>query len=349
MDRYLKITSLVLVVLLLGSTIVLGGNKDRIGTAAAPELLIPVGARGVAMGASMISNISGIDAIYYNPAGLVRGSSNIEIMFSNMTYFADMNVIYLAASAKAGSLGTFALSLKSLSIGNINQTTVDFPDGTGLVYSPSYVNLGFTYSTQLIDRVSVGATATWISHTIMSTTESGFGLNFGIQYVGLGLPGLSLGVAIKNIGSSMSFAGSDLYQQVIYTANTSRPTEFLSIKTAPADLPAMLELGVGYVYKIDEQTNFDITGNYMNAGLGEDEYRLGGEFAYDNMLFVRAGYNFVPDAAKDVVGNSSYMFNWAAGAGYKTDLGGLSVGLDYTYQNMKIFNGNHVITLTMGF
>ncbi len=349
MNKHLKITSLVLVVLLLGTTILLGGNKDRIGTAAAPELLIPVGARGVGMGGSMISNISGIDAMYYNPAGLVRGADNFEIMFSNMTYFADMNVIYLAASAKAGSLGTFGVSLKSLSIGDIKETTVDFPDGTGATYAPSYVNLGLTYSTQLIDRVAVGVTATWISHTIMSTTESGFAMNVGIQYVGLGVPGLSLGVAIKNIGSQMSFAGSDLYQQAIYTANSQRSAEFLSVKAAPSDLPTMIELGVGYNYKLDDQTNFNVTGNYMNAGLGDDEYRLGGEFAYENMLFVRAGYNFVPDAAKDVVGNSSYLLSWAAGAGYKADLGGFNLGIDYTYQNMKIFNGNHIITLTMGF
>jgi hypothetical protein len=349
MNKHLKITSLVLVVLLLGTTILLGGNKDRVGTAAAPELLIPVGARGVALGGSMISNISGLDALYYNPAGLVRGASNFELMFSNMTYFADMNVIYLAASARAGSLGTFAVSLKSLSIGDINETTTDFPDGTGAVYSPSYVNLGVTYSTQLIDRVAVGATVTWISHKIMSTSESGMAINFGIQYVGLGTPGLSLGVALKNIGSSMRFEGSDLYQQAIYVANQQRPTEFLSVKAADQDLPTMIELGVGYAYKIDDQTNLNVTGNYMNAGLGDDEYRLGAEFGYDNMLFLRGGYNFVPDAAKDVVGNSSYLYSWAAGAGYKADLGGASLSLDYTYQNMKIFNGNHVITLTLGF
>jgi len=348
MNKYLKITGLVLVVLLLGTAIVLAGNKDRTGTAASPELLIPVGARGVAMGGSPMASVSGVDAIYWNPAGVVRASNSFELMFSNMTYFADMNVVYAAAAVKAGSIGSFALHLKALSVGDIKETTVDFPDGTGAIYSPSYVNVGLTYSSQLIDRVSIGATATYMSHTIMSVSESGIALNFGIQYVGLGLQGLSLGVAIKNVGSSMRFEGSDLYQQATYAQNTTRPVEFLSVKAATNELPTTLELGVGYLYKLDDVTNLNVNGNYISAGFGDDEYKLGAELGYDNMLFVRGGYNLSPNAGNDAVGQNSYLYSWAAGAGYKADLGGFSVQLDYTYQNMKIFNGNHVVTLTMG-
>ena len=347
MNKHLKITSLVLVVLLLGTTIVLAGNKDRTGTAASPELLIPVGARGIALGGSAIASASGVDAIFWNPAGMVRSSNSFELMFSNMTYFADMNVVYAAAAIKAGSIGSFGLSLKSLSIGDIKETTVDFPDGTGAVYSPSYVNLGLTYSTQLIDRVAIGTTLTYMSHSIESVSETGFAMSFGIQYVGLGVQGLSLGVAIKNVGSSMRFEGSDLYQQATFVNNANRPLEFLSIKAATYELPTMLELGVGYMYKMDDMSNLSLNGNYVSAGFGDDEYKLGAEYGYDNSLFVRGGYNLAPNAGNDAVGENSYLYSWAAGAGYKADLGGFVLQVDYTYQNMKIFNGNHVVTLTM--
>ena len=44
-------------------------NKDRIGTAGAQELLIPVGARTIAMGASSMVFATGAEAIYRHPAG----------------------------------------------------------------------------------------------------------------------------------------------------------------------------------------------------------------------------------------------------------------------------------------
>ena len=47
-------------------------NQSRVGTAGAQELLIPVGARGIAIGGSSMIFANGVDAIYWNPAGLGR-------------------------------------------------------------------------------------------------------------------------------------------------------------------------------------------------------------------------------------------------------------------------------------
>ncbi len=79
--------SLALVIAL--SAMLLAGSEDRIGTAGAQELRISVGSRGVAMGGALVANCSGTEALYWNPAGVVR-QSGTEAMFSHLDYFAGM-------------------------------------------------------------------------------------------------------------------------------------------------------------------------------------------------------------------------------------------------------------------
>jgi hypothetical protein len=121
------------------------GDQTRKGTSGADQVLIPVGARSIATGGAFISTISGVEAIYYNPAGLdvMNGS---EAMFSFMNYIADINVSYVAIGAQLGDLGSLALDYKTIDFGDIPITTVDNPDGTGQSYSPSYLIVGLTYS-----------------------------------------------------------------------------------------------------------------------------------------------------------------------------------------------------------
>jgi hypothetical protein len=99
-------------------------QTDRIGTAGANELLIPVGARGVAMGSSTVTNSVGADAIFWNPANVARSENNFDLIASNMTYIADINIIYGAVAIKAGEFGSLGFSIKSLSMDGILKTTV---------------------------------------------------------------------------------------------------------------------------------------------------------------------------------------------------------------------------------
>ena len=49
------------------------GSGNRTGTGGASQLLIPVGARDLAMGGSTISTTYGIEALFWNPAGAPNG------------------------------------------------------------------------------------------------------------------------------------------------------------------------------------------------------------------------------------------------------------------------------------
>ena len=138
MIKKYKIQKILAVILLFSVTNIFAGGESRNGTAGAQELLIPVGAQGIALGGANVSNLSGVESIFYNPAGLSGMTGNVETMFSYMTYIADINLVYASVGINMGSLGTFGVALKSLDIGEIPETTVQNPHGTGSNFSPAY-------------------------------------------------------------------------------------------------------------------------------------------------------------------------------------------------------------------
>src|SRR5207249_4204003 len=75
-------------------TLSFAGRGDKVGTASGIELLIPIGARSIALGSSSLALVSGTEAIYWNPAGLVRENRSTGVMISHMSYLADINIEY---------------------------------------------------------------------------------------------------------------------------------------------------------------------------------------------------------------------------------------------------------------
>ena len=154
-----RAASLLSVAAALAGNLAYGGRGDKSGTAAAPELLIPVGARSIGIGGASLATAAGVEALYWNPAGLARAEGGTVVMFSHMSYLAEIGVEYGALSTRLGSIGYVGLAVKSLSVGEIPITTEDQPDGTGGTASPTFLVIGGTFSRQLSDRIFVGVTS----------------------------------------------------------------------------------------------------------------------------------------------------------------------------------------------
>ncbi len=328
------------------------GGENRVGTNAAPELLIPVGARDIALGGANIATTSGIEAIFWNPAGLARAKSNANAMFSHMNYIADIGVEYVALSAGFEGFGTIGFSLKSISVGDIAITTEDQPDGTGGTVSPTIVNLGITYSRLLTDRISVGATATLISERFDKVNATGVSFNAGVQYNGLGgVNGLSVGVAVKNIGPQMRFEGDGLLRNG-QVNDVLRPGTFYRVTAAAFELPSTIELGLSYAVDIGEQNGLNLSGMFQNNNFSSDEYKLGAEYSYDNTFFLRGGYNLSESKKNSSLGVSdktSFIYGFTAGAGIQYPVGNLDLTFDYAFRAVNFFQNNHVFAVKLGF
>jgi len=326
-------------------------QNKRVGTAAASELLIPVGARDMALGGSGIASSHGVNAIYWNPAGIARmGKTSAEAMFSSMSYIADIGVSYAAVAATFSDFGTIGLSIKSLNFGEIPLTTEDDPENSsGRFYSPTFVTAGLTYARGLTDAIAVGGTLKIISEKIERVSSSGFAFDFGVQYNGLvGIPGLLLGVTDKNIGPQMKFDGPGLFR-VAVTTEGLRPEQGYKSETASFELPSVVELGLSYDASVGENMNLMLNGVFTNNNLYLDEYKLGGELAFGMesvKLFARVGGAIVPEAEKALNEN---IFGLTFGVGLDYAATGIDISIDYAYRAVELFNANNVFTVKFGF
>ncbi len=317
------------------------GDIARKGTTGAEQLLIPVGARGIALSGSMLSNVTGLEAIYYNPAGLDI-SNQTEVMFNFMSYIADINVSYFAASTKVGDFGSIGLSFKSMDFGDIPITTNNFPDGTGRDYSPSYMVAALTYSKTISDRISIGTNFKLVSEKIVNSSANGLALDFGVQY--RFNDRLSLGASLKNIGTNMAYSGPDLQGKTgIPDADIGTQGGVYQITTESFQIPSYFEMSLAYAYNLNEQNSLMFGGAYTANNSMEDLATVGMEYGFMNTLYLRGGYNVLMENMDDYI----YGFTVGAGINYKiaADIGFV---LDYAFRQVQEFpEPNHVFTVKM--
>lgn len=342
-----KYTKIILIVLLLLSTAFqegYSGPRTKLGTMAAPELLIPLGSIGTALQGSNLATTTGVDAIYWNPAGLSQITTNsAEVMFSHMNYFADLNMQYIAGGVKIGSLGVIGVSLRNLDFGDpIPVTNEYYPEGTGETFSPTYLIGTLSYAKAMTDKVHFGTSVKLISEKIDRVSSTGIAFDFGLQYIA-GKSGLRFGIALKNLGSAMRFDGPGLDRSFIQNEITT----IRRITLQEFDLPTTLEIGLAYGVTFSKNNNVSVSTSFQNSGFTSDEYRFGLEYNYNNYVFLRGAYTLYPDKEKD-----EDLFGPSFGAGVKYPFGGLTLGFDYAYRitNEKGFDShNQFFTLRVGF
>ncbi len=336
---------LLILLIMIGFTAVsFAGDAARKGTNGADQLLIPVGARSIAASGAFMANVSGVEAIYYNPAGL--GSMvGTEAMFDYTSYIADINISYLAVGTNLGDLGSVALTYKSINFGDIPVTTVDNPDGTGQTYSPTYLTAGLTYAKALTDRVIAGATVKVIYEGILNTAASGWAIDFGVQYHFN--KNLSLGVAVANIGSNMEYTGEDLkIKTPVLDTRLGGGNGVYEADTEPFQIPSYFELSAAYKFFFNEKSELGLAATFRNNNNMDDQIRVGAEFSFMNMFYLRGGYNYYTN------NQDSYLFNsFTLGAGVSWEmLDGVKIIFDYAYRDVTsdALSANNVFTIKLG-
>lgn len=334
---------LILLVIISCTLLVEAGDKTRKGTTGADQLLVPVGARSIATGGAFLSNVKGLEALYYNPAGFAHFQGS-EAMFSYMSYIADINVSYFAIGTNLGDFGAFAFSIKAFDIGDIPVTTFESPDGDGTTYSPGFITLGISYSKIITDRVSIGVNGKLISESIMDVSATGFALDFGVQYRFDN--NLSIGANVMNIGTNMDYSGSNLQVStgIPNSQVGSRDGNYQVIAEA-FQIPSYFELSVGYEMDINEQNMLTVGSTFRNNNALEDQLKFGLEYGFAQTFFIRGGYNLL------VENTDQAIFGLTFGAGIDYNVGeDIGFVFDYAFRDVKEFpTSNHIFTVKMAF
>ena len=331
----MKLNKTVLSLLLVALAFTQGGNK--IGTGGASQLLIPMSARNISLAGSNASTASGLDAVQINPAGLsTKGSSEFKVTQMNYIADIDLNAISMALSISESS--SIAVWGRSLSVGEIEVTTLSDPNGNGQTYEPTLFVGGFTYSSRLTDRINFGLSAKYYMEKIQRSDASGMAFDFGVQY--LHESGISMGVSLKNIGPDMQFRGDALNVKSKPNGQNNQDldvtTQLLAQKVS---LPVIFDISLGYKYELDSETSTNLYTKYSNNDKSEKLLTGGLELQYDDMFFVRGGYESYME------NQENYIFGAAFGIGVQMS----SFSVDYGYRQAEFFDGNHVFTIGLAF
>jgi len=327
--------------LLFAATSMQAGDLDRIGTTSGSQLLIPVGARSIALGGAPLATINGAEAIYWNPAG-IAGGTNSEFMFNNMQYIANIDVNYLAAVFNGGNIGSFGFHISSMDFGDIERTTEDSPDGTGDFWSPTFVVAGFSYSRLLTDRIQAGITGKYVYESIIDASAGAFAIDMGVQY-NFG-KNLQLGVTMKNVGTKMRYSGTSLEQTfLVNSPNPDRDDGFFSSVAIESDIPSLFGFGMSYNVNVNEENSFVLSGAFSNYNDASDRIFSGVEYNFREMFYLRGGYNY--EAQVDA---ADQLFGATFGAGVNWSLGTFGFAADYAYQQVNdYFDSGNIFTVKL--
>ncbi|HMI30301.1 MAG TPA: PorV/PorQ family protein [Candidatus Limnocylindrales bacterium] len=324
------------------------GGLDRMGTAGAQELRIPVGAASVAIGGSATALGNGIANLYYNPASLAA-TDNAEAIVSYSTWLSDSKVNYGAVSTKVGSAGLVALSIKVLNIGDIIVTTEEASEGTGEILNPTYSVFGLSYARRMTDRVLIGLTANYVNEKVAQSTASGFAADLGVQY-DTGWRGLRFGFAMKNIGPNMQFSGPDFEERISLPGDDpSAQPHVVQLESTEFELPSYMQLGVAYDLGITSNQHATVYGSFQGNNFSTDEYRIGAEYLLGEHIALRGGY-VGQMALKEADRQSNYLYSYSYGAGLNFKLGDRPLNFDWAGTHLgEFFDDNQQVSLKIAF
>jgi len=322
------------------------GNPQRAGQAGASELLINPWARTSGWGGANIAGVRGLEGIFSNVAGLAF-TEKTELIFSQTQWlkFGDDAVADISSfgfSQKVGESGVLGFSVMSMSFGEIEITTVDLPDGGIGFYSPKFMNIGVSYAKIFSNSIYGGVTVKMISEQISNVGANGVALDAGIQYVTGAEDNLKFGISLKNVGPRMSFTGDGLsFRGIVGDDDDYKMT--VEQRSSELELPALLNIGLSYDVNV-MQHRITGAGTFTSNSFQKDQYRLGGEYSYNEMFMVRLGYTY-EDGIRTPSTRTTALRGPSAGFTVELPMGdeGSTFGLDYSYRHTDPFQGSHTI------
>ena len=334
------------VLALVFSTLVFG-QGSRMGTSSSSQLQVVQGARHLSGGGAAATSV-GMDAVYWNPAGLSMSKNSVDVIFSSRSYIADISTNYFGVGSNLGSMGKMAFSVRTFNLGDINETTVYQPDGTGRVFTPSLFIVGGTFSKRLTDRTSVGATFNWLGESFGRVSANGMSLDIGVQYkTFMDIENLDVGFTIRNFGQPVTYGGEGLGVQA-EAADSDRPQEYYKVDAASFDLPFTMDMSAGY-----SMSGMDFGATYTSNYYGTDEIKLMGSYGLMDLASFRVGYQTSMAAKEDDSVDWEYKnpfdgISFGGSLAIKSFIG-LDVSVDYAFMPNEYFDTNQVICLRVAF
>ncbi|MDP8205056.1 MAG: PorV/PorQ family protein [Candidatus Electryonea clarkiae] len=297
----------------------IGSAEDfaKVGTVGTQFLKIPIGARGVGMGNAFAALSNDVSAMYWNPAGLTHVEGN-AVFFERVNWLADMSydaVGYARKISPSWGIGVFAASLNS---GDVEETTVSQPNGTGEYWSVTDWQMGISAATQLTNKFSIGSNFKYISEDLDGTIAGAWVVDIGTLY-DTRWNTVKLSMNIRNFGPEIELDGN--YYDYDNGTILNDPTGYL-----PYHFPMTFKLGMAIEPYTDEMHRLTLVADLEHPNDNIERYNLGGEYGFRELFFLRGGYT---------IGHDTQGFSAGMGSGWQ------GFGIDYAISDFGILEMVH--------
>ena len=182
-------------------------------------------------------------------------------------------------SQRFNEKSVIALSVMSFSLGDIEITVVNNPEGGIGTYRPQFINGGLTCWKEVSNNIDGGVTLKLISG-IHNVSAFGMALDAGVKYITGGKENISFGVALKNAGPNMRYNGNGLKMQLQFPNGNTQSGQ---VSSATYTLPLLMNLGFIYRFEFNETHKLQTGFTYSARMFLNDQSRLGLEYRFKNI------------------------------------------------------------------
>lgn len=319
---------------------------QKVATTSLQFLKVMPTAQATGMADAFTSVVSGVDAVFWNPAGITKIDG--QALSSTVTlWLLDTKQSAVAYGYSLGNLGSIAAQFQYVDYGSIKETRVDYlffsgsgnstvynPGVTGRTFSPKAYLFGLTYARALTENFSTGLTVKYVHESLydqatvdvanpiggvdnFNTAADVILMDFGIQY-NTGYKSVVLGVSVQNFGSSVKFGKEAYPAPLMFRLGTS------------ANL-----IGLNSIAMTNSDNRLTISYDIFQPNDYAQQMHTGLEYGFQEMFFLRSGYKYNYDYEK-----------FSFGAGFAGVLSGFGLKIDYSYAGMGEYLGNvHRISL----
>ena len=277
-------------------------------------------ARAAGMGDVGVATDPDVNSQYWNPAKYPFAISRAGVALNYTPWLRqlvnDMDLAYMAGYYRIGDYSAVSASLRYFSLGEVQTSTS--VSGDAMTINPYEMSVDVAYSLMLSEKFSIAAAVRWIysdltyDYTSDTSPGSAFAADLGLYYqnyinIGDRESQLGLGLHISNIGSKITFGGTD-------------DSEFI---------PTNLRLGGSLMIPIDDYNRFTIAADANKLLVPTYPQQKDGESTEDYQKRKQKDYYELSS-----IGGIFKSFGDAPG-GFKEELQEVnwSVGAEYTYHD----------------
>ena len=323
-------------------------------------LNIGVDASAFGMGKAVASTTNDVNAIYWNPAGLINIEEQ-QAAAMHAEYFKGIaKYDFIAYAKKINNTSAVGISVIRFSVDDILNTTelidsngnIDFNRISLFNASDMALNIGFAKKV-LMKNFDFGINAKIIHRRIGDFAKSwGFGFDAGFQYQ---TDTYKFGLMLRDITTTFNAwsIDSDAFQSIanaIPGQNQEEP-ESIELTKPKVQFGVSRVFEFGHDYKlttaVDLNMRFLKTNDVIASDFVSIDPAIGFQFAYDNMVYLRGGVNnFQQHLNFDNSKSLSVQPNFGVGFKYN------GIQIDYALANIGGANGtlySNVFSLKVDF